>query len=189
MIRGDKITGNKPTASKTNVNNEDAVHQPFNVGVLLIVLGSFFLLIRFFDFGSLALPLLSSGFIATGILRRESGWFIPGGILAGIVLGDYLTDTAPWGALSEGAETGVFLLSFALGWVGVFALSLGFGRERNTWALIPALVMTVIGGLSLSAETGARILELLSDLWPLALVVLGAFLLLKRDTKPNEAAG
>jgi len=134
------------------------------------------------DFG-LALALLGGLFIATGVLRRTSAYFIPGGILAGIGLGDYLPEAAPWGALSEGVETGVFLLAFALGWVGVFALSSRFGRERNVWALVPALVMTVIGGLLLSAEAGAQVLRVLSYLWPLALLAVGARLLLERGVR------
>ena len=92
-------------------------------------------------------------------LRRESAWFIPGGILAGIGLGDYLTEASFLASnLSEGAATGVFLLSFALGWVGVFVLSKRFGDVPNSWALIPAIVMTVIGTLLLSAGVGERVL-------------------------------
>ncbi|ADI15618.1 hypothetical protein [Truepera radiovictrix] len=152
------------------------------IGLVLIVLGVFFLLARLMDTGVLTLPLLSALLIAVGLLRRESAWFIPGGILAGIGLGAFLVEALPLApVLSDEAEGGVFLLSFALGWVGVFALSSRFGDEKLTWALIPALVMTVIGGLLLSAGVGARILEGLSYAWPLALVGFGAYLLFRGE--------
>ena len=151
-----------------------------NIGPALIVLGGALLATRVLEFGALAFPFLSAVLIAIGTLRRESAWFIPGGILAGIGLGDYLTEVSFLASnLSEGAATGVFLLSFALGWVGVFALSKRFGDVPNTWALIPALVMTIIGTLLLSAGVGERVLEAVSYAWPLGLVAVGAYLVLR----------
>lgn len=151
-----------------------------NVGPALIALGSALLVTRVLEFGSLELPFLSAVLVVTGTLRRESAWFIPGGVLAGISLGDYLTEASPLAALlGEDASGGVFLLSFALGWVGVFAPSRRLGDAPNTWALIPALIMSVIGMLLLSAGTGERVLEAAGYLWPLGLVVLGAYLVLR----------
>lgn len=139
-----------------------------NVGPALITLGGALLLTRLVSLGFLELPFLSFVLVITGSLRRESAWFIPGGILAGIGLGKFLAEASPLSMfLSEDAGTGIFLLSFALGWVGVFALSKRFGDTANAWALIPALVMTVIGTLLLSAGIGERVLEAISTLWPL----------------------
>lgn len=163
-----------------------------NVGPALIALGGALLLTRVFDFSGLELPFLSAVLVGIGAVRRESAWFIPGGILAGIGLGlgEYLSDASPLAAylgddmqtgLGDDAQTGVFLLSFALGWVGVFALSKWLGDVPNTWALIPALVMSVIGALLLSAGVGERIFEAASYLWPLGLVVLGAYLVLRAE--------
>ena len=123
-----------------------------NIGPALIALASALLATRLLEFGPLERSFLSTVLITIGVLRRESAWFIPGGILAGIGLGNYLTDASPLAArLSEDASGGVFLLSFALGWVSVFALSRRLGDAPDTWALIPALVMSVIGALVLSA--------------------------------------
>ena len=147
------------------------------VGPALIALGGALLLTRLVGLGLLELPLLSLVLVAIGLFRRESAWFIPGGILAGIGLGDYLSETSPFAAsLSGDASTAVFLLSFALGWAAVFALSKRFGDVPNTWALIPALVLSVIGTLLLSAEVGERMLEAVGILWPLGLVALGGYL-------------
>jgi hypothetical protein len=63
-------------------------------GLILIVIGVLFLIAQFVDLGEtagvLVLPLLSAIFIIAGIITRESGFFIPGGILAGLGLGTYL---------------------------------------------------------------------------------------------------
>lgn len=153
-----------------------------SVGPALIALGGALLLTRVFDFGGLELPFLSAVLISLGALRRESAWFIPAGILAGNSAGAYLTDVSPLATtLSDEARDGVFLFACALGWVGVFVLSKWLGNVPNTWALIPALVMSVIGTLLLSAGAGERVLEAAGYLWPLGLVVLGAYLMLKAE--------
>ena len=150
------------------------------IGPALIALGGALLLTRFVGLGALELPFVSLVLVALGLFRRESAWFIPGGILAGIGLGDYLSDVSPLTArLGDDAGTGVFLLSFALGWATVFALSKRFGDAPNTWALIPALVMSVIGTLLLSAGVGERVLEAVSVLWPLGLVALGGYFVVR----------
>ena len=157
-------------------------HKPTrtNVGPALMVLGGALLATRVLEFGTLAFPFLSVVLVVIGTLRRESVWFIPGGILAGIGLGSYLSEASPLAAsLSEDVGGGVFLLSFALGWVGVFALSKRLGDVPNTWALIPAIVMSVLGTLLLSAGTGERVLAAISYAWPLGLVAVGAYLVLR----------
>ncbi len=96
-------------------------------GSALIVFGSALLATRLVSFGGLELPFLSAVLITLGMTRRESSWFIPGGILAGIGLGHYLTESPFAASLGGDVSGGVFLLSFALGWIGVFALSKRFG--------------------------------------------------------------
>ncbi len=109
-----------------------------NIGPPLIALGGALLATRVLEFGTLEFPFLSAVLVVIGALRRESAWFIPGGILAGLGLGDYLTEASPLAkSLTEEAATGVFLLSFALGWVGVFALSRRLGDAPNTWGSSP----------------------------------------------------
>ena len=150
------------------------------IGPALIALGGALLLPRFVGLGALELPFLSLVLVAIGLFRRESAWFIPGGILAGIGLGDYLSEASPFATfLGDDSSTAVFLLSFALGWAFVFALSKRFGDVPNTWALIPALVMSVIGVLLLSAGIGERVLELVGTLWPLGLVALGGYFVVR----------
>ncbi|MGQ9482705.1 hypothetical protein [Chloroflexus sp.] len=85
------------------------------IGITLIAIGVVLLLGNVIDTGLPILPALAiifTAFTAVGIRTRCSGWFIPAGILGGIGLGAILTDVLP---LAEEAESGVFLLSFAVG--------------------------------------------------------------------------
>lgn len=66
------------------------------IGPALIALGGALLLPRFVGLGALELPFVSLVLVAIGLFRRESAWFIPGGILASIGLGDYLSEASPF---------------------------------------------------------------------------------------------
>lgn len=147
-------------------------------GVVLIALGLVFLAGQLLDLGVGMLPLLAAGFLAAGVATRQPGWFVPAGILGGIGLGAVLTDS---GVAVGPGEGGVFLLSFALGWLTIDPLSRLFARTPQPWAYIPAGIMALIGGAVLLGERGERALEqffaLLNIAWPLALVAAGAALL------------
>jgi uncharacterized protein (DUF486 family) len=63
-------------------------------GIILLGIGLFFLVNQFvnFNFGDLGmffLPLLGAMFLVWGIVTREGGLMIPGGILSGIGWGAY----------------------------------------------------------------------------------------------------
>lgn len=149
-------------------------------GMVLIGLGSLFLLAQFLEVGLLVLPILAIVFIAAGILARSSGWFIPGGILAGIALGSTVTQLA---SLPEDAEGGVFLLCFALGWVSITVLTKLFTQEDQRWALIPALIMALIGGAVLAGEAGRTMLgitfSIANYIWPVILIGIGLYLIVR----------
>ncbi len=148
-------------------------------GALLIALGAFFLLTRLFDMDPFTLPILALGLIAIGILRRESGWFIPGSILAGLGLGSYVAEAPFASMMSDDVQGGAFLLALSLGWWSVPLLCSIFGDAPHTWAFIPAAVLSVLGVLILSAQA-EPVLALLSYTWPLMLAGFGVWLLLER---------
>ncbi|WP_287905141.1 hypothetical protein [Chloroflexus sp.] len=89
--------------------------------------------------------------------------------------------------LPESLEGGVFLLSFAVGWLAISLLSAFFAGERMWWPFIPAGVMAVIGSLILVGEGGMTLLDFLFNragwVWPLVLIALGVVLILR---KPQE---
>lgn len=148
-------------------------------GIILVVIGFFFLLNQFvnFDFGTYFLPILASFFIVAGIVKQKAGLFIPGGIIAGISLGAVLMDSPLAAVVND--EGGLFMLAFAAGWVLIPLLSVLFTSERHWWALIPAGIIAFIG---LSVSFGGvwlTLLGLVGQAWPLILIAVGVFILLK----------
>lgn len=149
------------------------------VPIALIGAGLFFVAARYFDIGLLVLPLLSAGFIVAGLMTRGAGFFIPGGILGGIALGTFL-QTTPL-ATGGDAQGGLFLVGFALGWGSITALTALFSEETHWWALIPGGIMALIGSSLLVGGVMFSLLEFIGSAWPLGLIAVGIFLLLKRN--------
>jgi hypothetical protein len=149
-------------------------------GVALVAIGLFLLVARFLDIGQIFLLLLGGGFLAWGIATRTAGLLIPGGILSGIGLGVLLME-GPFGSVSGDAEGGVFLLSFALGWFSITALSALFTRDTQWWAVIPGTIMALIGTGVLVGGAALTVLEFVGDYWPVALILVGLYLLFRRQ--------
>lgn len=154
-------------------------------GVALILIGLLTLAGQVFEMenlGLLVLPALASIFLVWGLITRTFGLIIPGGILAGIGLGAILVERS-WMPMTEMAQGGVFLLSFAAGWVLITLLSPFVSKRLIWWPLIPGGILAAIGAMLLAGETGVKMLELLSYAWPVALIVLGLYLVLRRNAK------
>lgn len=166
-------------------NNEK--RNGFVGGVVLIALGILFFLGNWgvsFDLfeGPLFLLLPAVIFLSWGIVVRNPGPMIPGGILTGIGLGAYLTELN--GTMDEG---GLFMFGFAAGWVLITLLSAVFTDETHWWPLIPASIMGLIGFAVLFGGIALQLLTWLGQLWPLALIGLGVYIILKE--RPGKQAG
>lgn len=154
-------------------------------GMILILVGLLALLQQFVSLawlGDLFLPGLALVFIAAGLLRNQVGLIIPGGILAGIGAGAIVENSL---RLPEAQSGAVVLMVFACGWALITLLSAVINRRDSRqgiawWALIPAGVMGAIGGLILIGGTALKALELAGKAWPLVLIALGLYLLLRR---------
>lgn len=152
-------------------------------GVLLIVIGLFFLLNQFVDlpvmenlatFFMLGLGIF---FLVWGVLTRNDGLMIPGGILSGIGLGIVLVTSGRWE--DSGDTSGaVFMGAFALGWVLITVFSALFTDETHWWPLIPAAVMALISAALFVEGPFQVALDWLGKLWPLALIIGGIAILL-----------
>ncbi len=150
-------------------------------GVLLLIAG-WALLDRYTTFNAqLAVPLLL-GVIFTGwsILVREWGLLVPGGILSGLGLGMVLQRSTD---LSRAAESGVFLLSFAGGWLLITVLSSTVFKRRVLWPLIPAVVLSLLAGAQIAGTGFRQGVRVAQDYWPWALLVLAAWLLFTRPRR------
>ncbi len=146
-------------------------------GVILIGIGLLALLAQFVDFiswesfGIYFVLLLGLVFYAWGILAREPGVMIPGGILSGIGAGIVVlvNNLAPDG-LEEG---GLFLVIFGLGWVSITVMSAIFTRETQWWALIPGGIIGFVGLAVMFGGFFMNALEAVSVLWPVVLIIAG----------------
>jgi hypothetical protein len=156
-------------------------------GLILIAVGVLALIGQFVDIGEmmgwLVLGGLSLIFIVAGIATRQSGFFIPGGILAGLALGVMLM-VSPLRLAGIQDEGGVFLLAFAAGWVLIPVLSIIFSRgERHLWALIVAVILALVGAGVTFGGAALATLELLGKIWPIFLIAGGILILLKRGPR------
>ena len=154
-------------------------------GMILILIGLLALVQQFVKLewtGMAFLPALGLIFITAGLLKKKVGFLIPGGILAGIGVGAILVETLP---LSETATGAIFLLTFAGGWVLISLLSLIVHRmdvreEIAWWPFIPAGIMGLIGAAILIGGQALKVLELLGQGWPVILIVVGLYIILRR---------
>lgn len=145
---------------------------------LIALAGQFIDLNSFPDLGLFIVPAIGVILLFWGVISRDAGPIIPGGIMSGIGLGILLI-AGPIEIVSNQNEGGVFMLSFAMGWVLITVLTAVFTSETHWWALIPAAIMGLIGGAILVGGIFETALTLLGKLWPVALIALGAGILLQ----------
>ena len=149
-------------------------------GIALILIGLLILAAQLFElpsFGQLFLPGLGLIFLLWGIFSRSGGLLIPGGVLTGIGVGVYLMDVLP---VAESQDAGVFLLSFGGGFALITLLSAVFTPDKHWWALIPGAILAAIGGALLIGGTALQVLEVLGTYWPVILILVGIYILLRR---------
>lgn len=168
---------------QTNQNHSKR-SQALITGLILILIGLFSLAVQYIKvdwIGLLILPGLGLIFLAWGLIVREVGLLIPGGILSGIGLSAYLLE-GPFSGLDGSQEGGIFFLSFALGW-GLITVLSAVIRDFQWWPLIPGGIMAGIGSLLMLGEPGLKVLELIGKAWPLALIAVGLYLAFWRRSR------
>lgn len=118
--------------------------------------------------GAVFLGSLSLAFWLVYLRRRDNWWaVIPGGVLATLAVVAGLDQVIPW------AETGgLFFIGLALTFGLVYLLPTPHGQM--TWALIPAAVLFVLGLIVVLATS-----PVLQYLWPLVLILVGGYLVLR----------
>ncbi len=166
------------TETKKSLETRDRVI----LGVMLIAIGILVFLSQVAKIPQvelLILPGLAVIFLIWGLLTREIGLVIPGGILAGIALGIYLI-TGPYAGQIEQNQGGVFLLAFSAGWALITLLSPLTKQSFQWWPLIPGGIIGLVGLAVMRGGAALRLLEIIGYLWPLALVAVGAYLLLRK---------
>jgi pimeloyl-ACP methyl ester carboxylesterase len=104
------------------------------------------------------------------------GWIVACSLAAGLVAAVLLV-AAPFIAPTEAGVTGAVLCGLALGWAMLAVLSVRFTDQPQSWAAAPALFMG-LSGLLLVAF-GSPVLEVLTWVWPPALLALVPWMLIR----------
>jgi membrane-bound ClpP family serine protease len=165
-------------ASQTETSEKNG---GYSGGIILVVIGAVALLAPYIDWNLLFLPALGVGFLIWGALQREVGLLIPGGILAGIGFGVLANSWLGPGTyrFDSDVDSAAFLLCFAAGWGTITLFSKLFTDETHWWPLIPGGIMAALGAALLAGGTVRAVLLFANTWWPLALVVLGLYLIVK----------
>lgn len=146
-------------------------------GIILIVLGILFLLGQRLDVGGEAMvAIIGVAFLVAYALTGQYGFLVPGGIMTGLGIGIIYEDRLD----ARGAPV---LLGLGAGFLAIYVISAM--RERKPgdwWPLIPGSILAVIGLMLASNATGA--LATVGRWWPLALVLIGLYIILRRPVRP-----
>jgi hypothetical protein len=151
-------------------------------GWVLVAVGLLLLLNQWFpQHNALLLGLIALGFMAAAIYTHRSGLLVLGGIFTGLALGFYLIEP---NSSNESTEGGLFLMAFAAGWALITLFSPLVGQWM-WWPLIPASLLGFIGWTV--RENRLELLEGLNWVWPVGLMLLGIWMLLRppRQGKPS----
>jgi hypothetical protein len=110
-----------------------------------------------------------------GVFARTRGPLIPGALLTGVSVGTLLTQQVY--ALRSVEAAGVHALAIAGGFFLITLLTLLFVGPALWWPLIPGSLL-LLGGINLLLRDAA--LASIGDFWPLALILVGGYLAIRR---------
>jgi hypothetical protein len=152
-------------------------------GLILIAVGVVVLLGSWFP-GRGAWPFLGLGvaFLLARVMTGRPGYAVPAGILLGFGSFIWFTET---GVLSGSASGGTFFIFLGLGFLAAYAIA---ARPASAWPVFPAVVLIGFGVFIQATTLGAPLGQFwwLADYWPLALVLVGGWLLV-RNRVPETA--
>jgi hypothetical protein len=142
-------------------------------GVILIAVGLTLFAVQLLNLdGDVIVLVIGLVFTIAFAATRRYGMLIPAGILTGLGTGILLEN---FGVMGEPV-----VLGLGLGFLAIYAadvLASGARAPGRWWPLIPGAILTIIAAAeSTFGEEGAR---LVTQGWPVLLIVAGAWLLLR----------
>ena len=142
-------------------------------GVILIAVGLTLFAVQLLNLdGDVIVVVIGLVFAIAFAATRRYGLLIPAGIMTGLGIGILLEN---FGVMGEPV-----VLGLGLGFLAIYAadfLTSGASAPGRWWPLIPGAILTIIAAAeSTFGEEGAR---LITQGWPVLLIVAGAWLLLR----------
>lgn len=180
----------EPTSDVKVVNKRNG---RFVAGAILVTIGILTLLgnlVKNVDLAMWIVPAIGLVFLISGLVTRNRGLLIPGGIVGGVG-GALIVMQALGDRLTENGKGGLFLLVFSLGWLLIAVLSLVVPNEEGKyrfmyWPLIPGGILAAIGALVIQGESGLQVLNYIGQGWPVVMIGIGLYLLLRRKDMKEE---
>ena len=99
-------------------------------------------------------------------------------LVAGVVLAIALL-LGPASGASEPMITGSVMFAFGLGWGLMALLSTRYSAQPQTWMVVPALFLGIIGLGLIVFQPGPAAMDLLSWIWPPALAILAVWMFMQ----------
>lgn len=152
------------------------------LAVVLIVVGMVGLASQMFEFstnaGGWIVMLIGLGLLVGFAYTRQYGFLIPGGIMTGLGVGIIASESFTFA--NDETASGAIVLGLGVGFLAIWVIG-GIMRvaQNHWWPLIPGGILTLIGLVQLTRTDVAGALRL----WPVILIVLGAFVLAKAITR------
>ncbi|MEZ4669478.1 MAG: hypothetical protein R3E39_16345 [Anaerolineae bacterium] len=168
-------------------HKDQPTHDPHdkNFGpIVLIVIGILALLFNVFQvsaFGLLILPVIGLLFMGWGVYSHRFPLMIPGSIITGmggaLFIGEQLL------RLDGDDLGGLLVLGLGLGFAAISFIAPLMHQPRQLWPLVPASILALVAVGLLTQNT--NLLVILGSAWPLILIVIGLYLLLRREQKAH----
>lgn len=154
------------------------------LAVILIVVGLLALVPNIVtvpeDIGPYVLPVIGVVVFAYGLFAWRYGATVAGSIMTGLGVGVLFSQTR--NDLSGNVEGGIIVLGLAAGFIGVALMNVLFERKAFWWPLIPGGILGVVGALLfIDSRDSINLLEQIGRYWPILLLLLGVWMLLRHD--------
>jgi uncharacterized membrane protein len=153
------------------------------LALILIVVGLLALvpnIVTVPDIGPYVLPVIGVVVLAYGLFAWRYGATVAGSIMTGLGVGVLFTQTR--NDLTGNVEGGIIVLCLAAGFIGVALMNVLFERKAFWWPLIPGVILGVVGALlTIDSRDSINLLEQIGRYWPILLMLLGVWMLLRHD--------
>lgn len=138
------------------------ISKKFATGITLVVLGVIFFVLQFAEGYSEALMffLFGAGFLIAYFYKKKYGFLIPGCLLLGLGLGTVF-----------GRSGNLESIGLGIGFVVIYVIAYLYEKKSHWWPLIPGVILIFTG---IGKES-----DLFSKGWPLILVFIGIFIIIR----------